>query len=130
MQASEECKNRSEEEGGVILNKDDYFEFIKIKNAHADTSVAFGLYETDLSELSMRVFPKIAEGWKMYASFHTHPTFSPVPSSIDMTKLFQGFKYNIIFSPIKDMFSYSFWNNEESLISYIPKSTITQLVNK
>jgi proteasome lid subunit RPN8/RPN11 len=128
LAAAKSCSHPIEEQGGIILNKDEEFLFVKVKNIYEGTGMAAGLYETDQNELSSLVLSKVSEGWKFYASFHTHPQFSPAPSSLDLGKLFQGFKQNIIFSPIMEMFSYSEWFGEQSLHYYIPTRTLEVLV--
>lgn len=128
LDASKRCAHHIEEEGGIILNKDEEYTFVKVKNIYEGTDVAAGLYETDQSELSSLVLTKVGEGWKFYASFHTHPQFSPAPSSLDLGKLFQGFKYNVIYSPIMEMFSCSQWFGDQSVHSYIPKKTLEILL--
>jgi len=128
LKAGGECTHSVEEEGGIILHKDGEYYFTKVKNIHTGTEHAFGLYETDQDELRDKVLSKVAEGWKMYASFHTHPSFSPAPSSLDLAKLFQGFKYNIIFSPKTYMFSFNEWVGERTITYYIPTDTLNHLL--
>jgi proteasome lid subunit RPN8/RPN11 len=128
VQASEECSHTQEEEGGLILSKDEERLFIKIKNKHKGTVQAVGLYETDLTELKDKVFSKLSEGWKMYASFHTHPSFSPSPSSLDLNSLFVGFVYNFIYSPIGQIYSLNTWLGDTSYPYYVPKTTLLELL--
>jgi len=128
LDAAAECTHPVEEEGGIVLSKNDDYVFAKVKNIHSGESIAAGLYETDQQELKEKVLDKIAEGWTMYASFHTHPSFSPTPSTLDLTKLFQGFKYNIIFAPRTNMFSCSEWVGERTAIYYIPTETLKHLL--
>ena len=128
LKASEECTNNTEEEGGIIMEKDGVYEFVRVKNHHEGTDRAVGLYETDLEEFSQLVFSKVCKSWKMHASFHTHPGFSPTPSSLDLDKLFQGFKYNVIYSPAHRTFSYSQWIEDNSYVTYLPIKTIQQLI--
>ena len=127
LQAAESCPDAVEEQGGIILAKDGEYCFVKVKNIHEGTSTAAGLYETDQTELKDNVLTKVGDGWKFYASFHTHPKWSAVPSNLDLEKLFQGFKYNVIFSPVKEIFSYSQWLGEQSAPYYIPKTTLEAL---
>lgn len=122
-----ECPHRVEEEGGIILNKDDDYVFVRIKNIHENTQTAYGLYETDLCELKTKIFPKIAEGWKLYASFHTHPMFGASPSSLDINKLFEGFKNNYIYSPIQKTYSITTWKNNNWNIQFITKEELENL---
>jgi len=129
LQAVENCPHPVEEEGGIILAKDDEYCFVKVKNIHKGTDTAAGLYETDQTELKENVLTKVADGWKFYASFHTHPKYTPTPSSLDLEKLFQGFKYNAIYSPVREIFSYSQWLGEKSSPYYIPKTTLEALIN-
>jgi proteasome lid subunit RPN8/RPN11 len=128
LAAAKACDHRVEEEGGIILSKEGEYVFVKVKNIHEGTSTASGLYETDQQELKDNVFSKVSAGWKLHASFHTHPAFSPNPSSLDINKLFLGFKYNIIFAPISNMFSYSQWEGNRSLMYYMPAYTLENLV--
>jgi proteasome lid subunit RPN8/RPN11 len=128
ISASVECTSTKEEEGGIIMEKDAVYEFVRVKNVYEGTDRASGLYETDQEELSQLIFSRVCKGWKMHASFHTHPSFSPTPSSLDLDKLFQGFRYNIIWSPTHRTFSYSAWIGEESYLAYLPISTIEKLI--
>lgn len=127
LQAADECRHLREEEGGIILNNADDYTFVKIKNIYEGSHTAYGLYETDLQELSSKVFSKLTEGWRMYASFHTHPTFAPTPSNTDITKLFEGFKTNYIYSPIKQTFSVTSWGGEHWHTHYVTKENIENL---
>ena len=129
LRASEECVHRYEEEGGVILENAGKYAFVKVKNKHENTQEAIALYETDLSELQEKVFLKLSEGWKMFASFHTHPSFSPTPSQLDLAKLFQGFKYNVIYAKNVDRFSFSEWIQDVSCPVYVPRATIRAHIN-
>lgn len=128
LTAGDQCQHAVEEEGGIILAKDNGYVFAKVKNIHAGTSEAVGLYETDQHELKDKVLDEVAKGWQIYASFHTHPSFSPAPSSLDMHSLFQGFKYNIIFSPRTYMYSFSEWVGPKSIIYYVPTETLKHLL--
>jgi proteasome lid subunit RPN8/RPN11 len=123
--ASSLCGRSPEEEGGIILEKDGEYAFVKVKNKHSGDSIAEGLYETDLEDLQKNVFPMVENGWKFYASFHTHPSFSPTPSKLDLEKLFTGFKYNVIFASQQKVFSYSEWLPDDRMfIYYIPLSSL------
>ena len=130
LDAANKCTHPSEEEGGVIIDKNGEFEFIKLKNNHAGTSTAVGLYHADDKELNELVFPKIKDGWRFYSSFHTHPSFQATPSSLDLSTLFDGFKYNVIYSILTQKFSYSEWVGDESMICYIPKATLEKALKK
>lgn len=113
IKARKSCENPLEEEGGVVMHLDyDKYEFIKIKNVHAGSATAIGLYEADSIEFSEKAISKMKDGWKLYASFHTHPTFPPQPSSLDVSTLFQGFKYNFIYSPLKKKYGCCMWLSE------------------
>jgi len=87
-----------EEEGGVIVVKDDSFKFIKLTNDNAGKPIARGLWTANPKEYGQKVITTFRDGWKQHASFHTHPQFAPYPSDIDLTKLFQSFKTNYIYS--------------------------------
>jgi proteasome lid subunit RPN8/RPN11 len=127
LQAAESCTDPIEEQGGIILSKNNEYCFVKVKNIHEGTATAAGLYETDQTELRENVLTRVGDGWKFYASFHTHPQWSSCPSSLDLEKLFQGFRYNIIFAPTTNMFSHSEWIGEQSAVYYIPKKTVAAL---
>lgn len=128
LKASEECTNNTEEEGGIIMEKDGVYEFVRVRNHYEGTDRAVSLYETDQDEFSQLVFSRVCKSWKMHASFHTHPGFSPTPSSLDLDKLFQGFRYNVIYSPAHRTFSYSQWIGDDSYVTYLPIKTIQQLI--
>jgi proteasome lid subunit RPN8/RPN11 len=129
LKAKDACANPLEEEGGVILCKDEIeFEFIKLKNKYHTTATAIGLYEADTDEFSDKVIPKIGKGWKMFASFHTHPTFPPRPSQLDVTTLFMGFKYNFIYSPLESKHSCSIWEDNMLTAGYVDNEKLEQLV--
>jgi proteasome lid subunit RPN8/RPN11 len=114
LDAVEICKHPVEEEGGIILQRNNDYMFVYVLNIFRNTPTAAGLYETEQDMLATDVFPKLAEGWRFYASFHTHPSFSPTPSNLDLTALFQGFKHNFIYAPKLNEFSYTTWINNES----------------
>lgn len=116
LQAAEECSHPLEEEGGVILSRDDEYCFVKITNIHQGTDTAVALYEAERNELGRCVFDKYRDGWQLFASFHTHPQFAPYPSYIDLDTLFQGFAHNVIFAPLHKTFSYSTWENGASKV--------------
>lgn len=124
LEATEQCMHFKEEEGGIIISKDNTYVFAKITNVYAGTPTARGLYQTDQQELKEKVLDKIVVGWRMYASFHTHPSFPAVPSNLDMTRLFQGFRYNIIFSQIDKMLSLSSWIGSRLDTEYTSLNTI------
>jgi proteasome lid subunit RPN8/RPN11 len=117
--AAIECRRDNEEEGGIILTRDNKdFIFVKVKNVHEGEPVAYGLYETDHKEFGEKIIPMMNKGWNMYGSFHTHPQFSPMPSQLDYDKLFQGFKYNYIYSNKHKKFSFSEWSPQKDLHTF------------
>jgi proteasome lid subunit RPN8/RPN11 len=129
LDAAKKCSHPVEEEGGVILQANDDYLFIKVKNIYEGTNTAAGLYQTDQIALKNDVLPRLNEGWKFYASFHTHPQFSATPSSLDFAKLFEGFKYNVIYSQRTDMFSFSQWVANSCATFYVPVTTL-EVLNK
>lgn len=99
-QAIFECPGEHEEEGGFIVVNNGKYEFIKIRNQHTGEPCAVGFYEADQHEYGEKVVGKLLSGYKNFASFHTHPTgCRAFPSSIDLTRLFNGAKTNFIWSP-------------------------------
>ena len=76
------------------------------------TATAISLYEADALEFSEKAISKMKDGWQLYASFHTHPTFEARPSSLDVSTVFQGFKYNFIYSPLKKEYGCCMWLSE------------------
>lgn len=130
LAAVEACKHPVDEEGGIILAKEGECVFVKVKNVYAGSDAAAGLYETDQTELQEKVLTKVVDGWKFHASFHTHPQWMPNPSRLDMEKLFQGFKHNVIFAPTTNMFSYTRWIDEKHSTYYIPKQTLEKLIKE
>jgi proteasome lid subunit RPN8/RPN11 len=129
LKARDACDNVLEEEGGVIIKKDDSYEFIKLTNVYAGTATAIGLYEADSKEFSKKVITRMNDGWRLCASFHTHPSFSANPSSLDRSTLFQGFKVNFIYSPIKQQFSCSVWLSDILTILYADEQQLEKEVN-
>lgn len=101
-QARDECTEGLEEEGGVILENitTSELQYIKVRNANTGTEIAPVLWTADRFDYAKKVLPLYAQGWKRYASFHTHPQFVPYPSSIDFNVLFPGFPINYIYSPV------------------------------
>jgi proteasome lid subunit RPN8/RPN11 len=122
-----ECDHQFEEKGGVILEKYGDYRFIKLTNSHEGTAVAYGLYEADRNQFGEKVIPLMSDGWKLFSSFHTHPQFPAVPSSLDLAKLFQGFKHNVIFSCTDKQCTVSEWFGEELKIKYIHLTTLLEL---
>lgn len=131
LEAVKECNHTLEEEGGIILNKENDYLFVKIKSIFSGTPTAIGLYETDKSELGKKVLMRMSsEGWQMYASFHTHPSFSAEPSNTDMTYLFRGFKHNYIYAPRSKYFSLTSWEGDECSTQYTSRKQIESLLEK
>jgi proteasome lid subunit RPN8/RPN11 len=126
LEAAEVCNHTTEEQGGLILRKDEDYLFVPIKNIYAGTYTSIGLYETDKIELKMKVFTRMSEGWRMFASFHTHPMFSATPSVTDMSYLFQGFESNYIYAPKPRVFSATIWEGDTSKTTFIPKEEIKE----
>lgn len=95
------CTNRNEEEGGVIIHHppSGEFKFHHFRNENSGTPRALTLYIADRTAFASTVFPKFKEGWRLFASFHTHPQFPPGASNTDITYLFKGFRRNFIYSP-------------------------------
>jgi hypothetical protein len=134
--ATVECGDSKEEEGGIILTNNQSsgardYKFIKVINDRRGTLSARGLYVANPEDFGKHVFPSISEGWNMYASFHTHPTFSATPSSLDEDKLFRGFKYNFIFSNSERTVSCSEWSPQNDLHTvYLNIITLLYLANE
>ena len=128
----ENCIDLVEEEGGVILaSSTGEFKFIKVLNYKAGTPVARGLYVADPDAFGGKVFPELSGGWNLYASFHTHPTFTATPSTLDRKELFRGFKYNYIYSVQEKTLSYSEWSPKNDLHTiYFNLSTLNYLSNE
>jgi proteasome lid subunit RPN8/RPN11 len=120
LDAADQCDHPLEEEGGVLLARKDDYRFVKIKNKHKGSHTAISLYEADKLELGKLLFDRYKEGWEICASFHTHPSFSPYPSNLDLDTLFQGFKHNVIYAARNHgVFSYSTWENDQSVLKEI-----------
>jgi len=121
-----ECLGRHEEEGGIILRNGEVFRFIKLTNRHTGTPTAVGFFEVDPQEYAEKILPLFNEGWKNYASFHTHPTGCRArPSMVDLTRLFNGFPDNYIWSPsFKELNQFSYGGEKDQTITwcltYIP----------
>jgi proteasome lid subunit RPN8/RPN11 len=107
------CRDAYEEEGGLILEKDGEHMFVHLTNKYKHTPKAFTLYEANLDEFKNNITPRVAEGWKLKASFHTHPRFYSDPSAVDLQKLFQGFKINYIYSHFDEFVSVSVWRGDK-----------------
>lgn len=130
--AVESCTDPVEEEGGCILASGlGEFKFMKVLNYKTGTPVARGLYVADPDAFGGEVFPELSRGWNLYASFHTHPTFTATPSTLDRKELFRGFKYNYIYSIQEKTLSYSEWSPQNDLhIIYLNLSTLNYLSNE
>jgi proteasome lid subunit RPN8/RPN11 len=90
------------EAGGFILEREGMYMFLYLRNKHHNTDTGRALYEPEDQEYADAIFPLTKNGWHLYASVHTHPSFSPVYSQIDYSQLFQGFKHNYIKSVRQD----------------------------
>jgi len=126
------CSKSSEEEGGLLLHRDEDFEFVKLRNIYTGSTTALGLYEAHEGDFGELIVPRVQEGWKLHGSFHTHPSFSPSPSSLDLNKLFMGFKYNYIYATERGYYSASEWMGEayeDLYIYYLPKSSMEALLS-
>jgi proteasome lid subunit RPN8/RPN11 len=130
LSAAEACNHPLEEQGGLILKKNEDYLFVQIKNIHAGSHTAVGLYETDKTELKTKIFSRMGEGWLMYASFHTHPCFSATPSVTDMTYLFQGFENNYVYAPKPKVFSATSWEGDTSKTTFMPIDKIKEILQK
>jgi proteasome lid subunit RPN8/RPN11 len=130
VEASRVCGYSEEEQGGIILEKNGEYVFTYVKNKHRGSDMAPQLYETDLEDFKENVAPKVADGWKFFASFHTHPSFSPTPSRLDLEKLFTGFKYNVIFATHQKMFCWAEWLSQDHLfLYYIPLNSLKLIIH-
>ncbi len=89
------------EAGGFVVFKDKTMRFIPAQNT-VPLPHARGLYEpSDVLPHGMgmgKVFDLIDEGWDWVASVHSHPTFAPYPSGIDLKDLFPNQRVNAIWS--------------------------------
>ena len=93
-------ERRVEEHGGWIVQKDDEFKFFFLRNDNAGTPQANVLFLANQQDVGKGPLTAMAkEGWKNYATFHTHPQFSVTPSSLDWNQMFQCCPYNFIYSP-------------------------------
>lgn len=118
-EASLQCPGVDEEEGGILLVKDDKYTFIKLRNRHTGEPVAVGFFEADPAEYGEKVIPLFNDGHKNFASYHTHPTgCRAMPSSVDLTRLFNGFPTNFISSPSR---------GELNRFTYDPSSTADEV---
>jgi len=113
MEAMASCisSGGDEEEGGVILQNGEEYQFIRIRNENTGTPIAGGLYTMDKGEYGSKVLGLTEHtGWIEFASFHTHPNgCRAYPSSIDLKQLFTGFPINFIYVP---------WSEELNVFEY------------
>lgn len=109
------CAHPEEEEGGLILQTRGDFFFIQLRNNIQGTERAHALYVVDPVEYASVILPLIDAGWTQYATFHTHPKFSPQYSSIDYTMLFQSAQRNFIYSKAFHKLVEWVWINETEL---------------
>ena len=96
-----------EEQGGFILKEKGLanYKFIPVKNANTGAAEALCLYIADRQQFNNEVLLLTIDGeWEIYASYHTHPEgCRAMPSNTDLTKLFEGFPTNYIYSPNKEL---------------------------
>lgn len=99
-EAIEQCQRLDEEEGGILVMHEDTddIRFVKLKNANTGTPTALSLYTADIYEYARQIVPMFSKGWKSYATFHTHPRWDPIPSSVDETVLFKCMPMHVIYS--------------------------------
>jgi hypothetical protein len=118
------CTSNDDEQGGVILSKVggegpygkriDY-QFVHLRNANTGLPLAKSLWTADRNEYAKKVIPLFKDGWRHFASFHTHPKWPAIPSKIDLTELFPGFPINYIYSGIdNDLGRFEFDDTDES----------------
>ena len=115
-------KNMVEETGGIILHraKDDDYQWVPLHNLHSGTSTARVLFAPTPEEYAEKVAMRFEDGYRTFASFHTHPTFSSSPSSIDTGTLFPNFEANFIYSLRDDELVKYLWTADcKRLIRYI-----------
>jgi proteasome lid subunit RPN8/RPN11 len=82
----------------MILFGDNLMRFVPCRNS-IEGRARGGLYEPCDEDMA-KVFALIDAGWDWVASVHSHPTFSPYPSSIDLNQLFPNQRINLIWSLI------------------------------
>jgi proteasome lid subunit RPN8/RPN11 len=107
-------RNKEEETGGIILyrEKDKKYLWQGLPNKHAGTPTARGLYQPVDEIYAAKIVALFPLGWRLHASFHTHPTFPVNPSHTDLTLLFQNFNKNIIYSLSDNEIAIYIWVNE------------------
>ena len=89
--------------------------FHPIKNINADVLGSRDAYTMDPDE-SFKIIKNtqiaISNPTRhLIATFHTHPRYTPYPSSIDIAKAAYKVVY-IIYSPIYNKFTFNFWNGD------------------
>ena len=116
VKAIKDCAYSPEEEGGIIFEKDGEYKFVYLENDLAGTPAAAALisFKGDFG----KAIAAMDAGWKSFASFHIHPSFSPRYSNIDYTKLFQGFKTNYIYSNMSGELAKYEWKGDSLLTKY------------
>lgn len=125
MKAAKECSSFEDyEEGGIIFEKNGEFKFEKIDNIHHGTSRGISLYEVYTPYFGKLISEQVQDGWKLFASFHTHPSFSAQPSKIDLDYLFKGYKYNVIYSHPTDTFAFCVWLEDSCYTFFMKKHLI------
>ena len=123
LEATKACNHEIEEEGGIILHNPavpDQYEFVKLRNQNTGTEIAPVLWTADRQEYAEKIIPKIMNGMRHYASFHTHPRFLPIPSRIDLNELFPGFSINYIYSQVA--LAITEWNTNSEFVSSFSKT--------
>ena len=128
LKAIKECAYSSEEEGGIIFEKNGQYKFVYLKNDFAGTPTAAALisFRGDFG----KAVTVMDEGWLSFASFHIHPSFSPMYSSIDYSKLFQSFKTNYIYSNMSGELAKYEWKGEKVINKYtLTIKELTKLKN-
>lgn len=105
------------EAGGFILEKNKQYGFVDVPNKHHGTQIGQALYEPAMEVFAKILNPYFKDGWKLFASFHTHPSFTAQYSNIDYENLFQNFPINYIKSIRYDQIIKYSWINEKDLKS-------------
>lgn len=120
LHAVTSCGHPAEEEGGIILvnNAAQTFQFVKLRNQNTGTPIAPVLWTADRDEYAKNVIPLFKDGWRHFASFHTHPKFVPFPSTIDINELFPGFSINYIYSQKTQEVTQWDYQKEDETVSF------------
>jgi len=104
-----------EEQGGFILkspDKEDY-EFIPVTSDMHSNPGAVGLYVANTEEFGNKILAKTIDGFKIHASFHTHPVgMRALPSSTDLSELFTSFPINYIYAPFRELNRFTYNDGE------------------